>query len=85
MTEKFTKMQEVQKTNSRKKFILLGVTALSSLGMMKVFNVLKKKKPETVRMLSQDGKLVEIPQALLSKASARKISDKELQQWIKNK
>jgi hypothetical protein len=78
-------MQEVQKTNSRKKFILLGVTALSSLGMMKVFKGLKKKKPETVKMLSQDGKLVEIPQTLLSKASARKISDKELQHWVKNK
>ncbi len=78
-------MQEVQKTNSRKKFILLGVTALSSLGMMKVFKGLKKKKPETVKMLSQDGKLVEIPQTLLNNASARKISDKELQHWIKNK
>lgn len=78
-------MQEVQKTNSRKKFILLGVTALSSLGMMKVFKGLKRKKPETVKMLSQDGKLVEIPQTLLNNASARKISDKELQHWIKNK
>ena len=36
----------------------------------------------TVKMLTQDGKLVEIDAALLTAAS-KKISDTELQQWIK--
>jgi hypothetical protein len=42
----------------------------------------KKKKSETVKMLTQDGKLVEIDKKLLA-SPGKKISDIELQQWVK--
>ena len=79
-------MQDSQKSTSRKKFLLWTATALSSLTVLKLMPGKKKKKEEekTVRMLTQDGKLVEINKDLVIR-SARKISDKELQQWIKTK
>lgn len=76
-------MQEVKKTNSRKKFLLWTATALASVTALKFLSGSKKKEEKpTVRMLTQDGKLVEIDRELVIQ-SARKISDKELQQWVK--
>ncbi len=72
-------MTEPTKRNSRKKFLLWATAAISSFAAFKIFRT--EKKRDTVRMLSQDGKLVEIDRSLL--AGGKKISDKELQQWIK--
>ena len=77
-------MQESQKNQSRKKFLLWGATFLSSVTVLKFFTRIKKKKPETIKMLTQDGILVEIDQKLLT-SGGKKITDKELQQWVKNK
>jgi hypothetical protein len=79
-------MQRPEKTNSRKKFLLWSTTALSALAILKFIPGLKKKQVkkegEKVKMLSQDGKLVEIDQRLLS-TSGKKASIEELQHWIK--
>lgn len=77
-------MQDSQKSTTRKKFLLWTATALASVTALKFFNGSKKeeKKSTTVRMLTQDGTLVEVDQELVIQ-SARKISDKELQQWVK--
>ena len=76
-------MQETKPTPSRKKFILLSAAALCSATILKLIPTVKKKEEKlTVKMLTQDGSLVEIDQDLLY-ASAKKISDKELQKWIK--
>ena len=75
-------MQEVQKPQSRKKFLLWSAAALSSVSVFKFFGRTKKKKTETLKMLTQDGTLVEIDRELMV-SSREKISDKELQQWIK--
>lgn len=72
-------MTEPTKENSRKKFLLWVTAAISSFAAFGIFRT--EKKRDTVRMLSQDGKLVEIDRSLL--AGGKKISDKELQQWIK--
>ena len=42
----------------------------------------KNKKIKTVKMLTQDGKLVEVDARLLA-TNKKKISDKELQVWVK--
>jgi hypothetical protein len=42
----------------------------------------KEKKTGTIKMLTKDGKLVEIDASLLA-GNSRKVSDKELQNWIK--
>jgi len=69
------------KHGSRKNFLRLGVLALGAAVGFK-FIAGKKSKPSTAKMLTQDGKLVEIDQELLT-AAGKKISNDELKQWIK--
>jgi len=75
-------MQESPKPTSRKKFLLWSATILSSSAVFKFIRIPKKKKSDTVKMLTQDGKLVEIDKKLLA-SPGKKISDIELQQWVK--
>ena len=42
------------------------------------------EKKKTMKMLTQDGRLVEIDASLVT-ATRKKITDKELQNWVKNK
>ena len=44
----------------------------------------KNNAKKTVKMLTQDGKLVEVDATLLA-ANNKKISDKELRNWVKSK
>ena len=67
---------------TRKKFIGLGITAAALLTAFRFFIPGKKKKSETVTMLTQDGKLVVVDVEALP-AKKKKISNKELQNWIK--
>ncbi len=67
---------------TRKKFIGLGITAAALLTAFRFFIPEKKKKSETVTMLTQDGKLVLVNVEALP-AKKKKISNKELQNWIK--
>jgi hypothetical protein len=73
--------QEKDKT-SRKKFVLWGFGILSSLTALKFMSFSKKKKKETVKMLTQEGRLVEIDKDMIPD-SKRKITDPELKAWVK--
>ena len=75
-------MQESEKLQSRKKFLLWSAVTLSSVTVLKFFNPGKKKKTQTVKMLTQDGKLVEV-NASAPATKKKKITNKELQNWIK--
>lgn len=77
-------MEPTTKTTSRKKFFLWSAGILTSVTAFKYLfgNKPGKEKKETVKMLTQDGTLVEIDKELLSNYN-KKISDNELQQWIK--
>jgi hypothetical protein len=70
------------KKTSRKRFLLWGSTLLASATALKFIKASKPKKSETVKMLAQDGTLVEIDKALLA-SSVKKITNEELQHWIK--
>jgi hypothetical protein len=74
-------MDQKIKNPSRKKFLLWGATILSSVTVLKFISGGKKKKSETVKMLTQDGKLVEVDIVALS-AKKKKITNTELQNWI---
>jgi hypothetical protein len=77
--------QEIQQetnTSSRKKFLLWGLGILSSVTAAR-FIGLPKKNRQTVKMLTQDGKLVEVDKKLLPSKKSKKISNKELQSWVK--
>jgi len=75
--------KESNGTSSRKKFLLWGAAALSSVALLKWLPGGKKSKPEKTKMLTQDGTLVEVDMAALSASNKKKITNKELQNWIK--
>lgn len=75
-------MQESKQNPSRKKFLLWSAVVLGSVTVFKFFAGNGKKKTDTVTMLTQDGKLVEIDKKLLV-SSGKKISNDDLQLWIK--
>jgi len=77
-------MEQKQNPAARKKFLLWSLGILSSLTALKLISPLKNKKKNTVKMLTQEGKLVEVDRNLLA-SNNKKITDKELQQWVKNK
>ena len=69
------------KKQSRRKFLTWSVATAAVFTAVK-YILPSKKKTETVKMLTQDGKLVEIDIAALPSAK-KKITNKELQNWIK--
>lgn len=81
-------MEQSPKTSTRKKFLLWSATLISAVTFSKYFHSTKKSTAiscgdrATVKMLTQDGSLVEIDKKLLA-SSGKKISNKELQEWIK--
>lgn len=77
-------MQVSKKSPSRKKFLLWSAVAVASATVLKFFTGYEKKEKEkeVIKMLTQDGKLVEIDKELLL-TSRKKVSNEELQQWIK--
>jgi hypothetical protein len=75
-------MQEPGKMQSRKKFLAWTAASLSSLTLLQFFKVSKKKKAETVKMLTREGKLVEVNVEAIP-AKKKKVTNRELQNWIK--
>src|SRR6476620_12738418 len=73
-----------QENNSRRKFlrasVFTGIVAAGTLGVVKVLSQNEKKKGDTVKLLSPDGKIVEvdsseinpeIPEIVLSQHNVR--------------
>lgn len=79
-------MQTPQPSPTRKKFILWSVATLCSATVLKFFTRETKKKDEggTVKMLTQDGTLVEINTKLITQCGGT-ITNAELQKWVKTK
>jgi hypothetical protein len=77
-------MEQLPKTSSRKKFLLWSAAVFSSFTLLKFISGSKQKKPETVKMLTQDGKLVEVDITNLASSNRKKITDDELKSWVKN-
>ena len=59
-------MQESQEFQSRKKFLLWSAVVLCSAALFKFIPGSKKKKSDTVKMLAENGTLVEIDKKLSS-------------------
>jgi len=78
-------MKQPDQSPSRKKFLWWGTAALAAVAGLRLFRFgQKKKKKETVKMLTQDGRLVEVDKTLVTSGN-KKVTADELQQWIKNK
>jgi hypothetical protein len=76
-------MKSSQKSTSRKKFLLLTAMAFCSASILRLVSRKKKDRLYTVKMLAQDGTLVEVDRKWLG-PPRKKISDRELQQWVKH-
>jgi len=74
--------QAPQSPPSRKNFLLLAIAAFFSAVFARLLVSRKKKPAETVKMLTQEGYLVEIDKSIIA-ARHTKISDRDLQQWVK--
>jgi hypothetical protein len=77
-------MRKPDSYSTRKKFLQWGTVILASAAAFRFIPRPKKKKKDTVKMLTQDGRLVEVDKTLLASGN-KKITDKELQHWVKNK
>lgn len=79
-------MEPTLQPGSRKSFVKWGLGIVASLTVFKLAGSAGPKKQDkevkTIKMLGQDGKLVEVMQSTLP-ANRRKISDNELKNWIK--
>ena len=78
-------MDNNNKIQTRKRFISLGITATALLTAFRFFIPEKKKKTETVKMLTQDGKLVEVDANKLFGGRRKKITDEQLKKWVNKK
>ena len=74
-------MTTENKNQNRRKFIAWGVASAALFSAIKFLRP-SAKQPQTVKMLTEDGKLVEIDIASLP-PQKKKITNKELQNWIK--
>lgn len=72
-------------TPSRKKFLLWGAAFLSSFTILKFISDNKEKNIETVKMLTQDGKLVEVDISKRVYGRREKIDDAQLKTWVNKK
>lgn len=75
-------MKQSSVSTSRKKFLTWGATILASLTALRFLGGSGQKEKNTVKMLSQDGQLVEIDERLLAQGG-KKVTNNELQNWIK--
>ena len=75
-------MQLNQSNLARRKFLgWLGIFSVAGVAGSGIFSR-AKATPKTVKMLTEDGKLVEVDVKALN-GSRRRVTDKELQSWIK--
>jgi hypothetical protein len=77
-------MSENTKTQSRKKFLGLSLAASAVVAGFRFFKPAPKqpKGPTTVKLLSQDGTLVEVDTRQVLCMKRDKISDDVLKKWV---
>ena len=77
-------MEKEQKKLSRKNFLSWGAGITSLLVLPSFFRSKKKKEPQKVKMLTQDGRLVEIDVENIP-AQKQKIKDADVHTWVNKK
>jgi hypothetical protein len=72
-----------EQKKSRRRFVVIsaGIAVVATLAGWLGFSVRKK---ETVKLLTRDGRLVEIDKSIL-RSTGKKIKEEELHTWVENK
>lgn len=73
-----------EKSTSRRDFIRKGLLA-AAVATAGPLSTKASPSGETVKMLTPDGKLVEVDKAVLAKASKKKVNNKEILDWRSHK
>jgi hypothetical protein len=73
------------KIQTRKRFIGIGISTAALFTAFRFFVPEKKKQTKTVKMLSQDGKLVEVDASKVYPGSFRKINEEQLKTFVHKK
>jgi hypothetical protein len=77
-------MDSDNKIKSRRAFIAFGTVAMLLFSVFRFFIPRKEKKTRTTKMLTQDGKLVEVQLTKLP-PKRKRISDADVHTWVKRK
>lgn len=79
----------VDKSLDRRRFLKFGMGIMAGLGIISTVGgmsrVLDKKKTNKVKMLTEDGRLVEIDLGNIEKVVTDRASNEDVQHWMKNK
>jgi len=71
------------KNNNRRNFLKTLISSGAAAGLTSPLNTLQKGKEEKVKMLTPDGKLVEVNKSVIEKnAGVRKATDQEVFDWM---
>jgi hypothetical protein len=79
---------DIDKTQSRKKFLFAGISTAALFTAVRFLVPAKKKQivPQTsVKMLTQDGKLVEVDASKFYPGTFRKINEEQLKNFVNKK
>ncbi len=74
-----------EKTNSRRDFLKKGFLAAAAATAAPLTGKAEATRGEKVKMLTADGKLVEVDKDVLAKASKNKVNNKEILDWRNHK
>jgi hypothetical protein len=77
-------MNNDSKIHTRRRFIGIGAVTALMFAFFRFFIPHKKRKTETTKMLTQDGRLVEVETTKLPRKRKR-IADADIQTWVKRK
>lgn len=70
---------------SRKQFIVAGINTAALLTAFRFLFIAKKKKSTTVKMLTQDGVLVEVDAIKTIGRRRKQITENQLKTWVNKK
>jgi hypothetical protein len=72
-----------KQNSSRRTFIEWGAGALAAFSALGLF-FSKKKEKKITKMLTEDGRLVEVDEAFI-KSTGKKVDDREIHTWVRNR
>lgn len=77
-------MENKDKGLGRRRFLgwLSVLSVAAAAGGSLFFRRKRQEKPKTIKMLTQDGQLVEVDASFI-RSTGKKVSNNELQGWIK--
>lgn len=73
-----------EKSNSRRAFFKKGISTLAVAAGIQQIAKADDDSPK-IKMLTPDGKLVEVSQTVLNQAQKKKATNKDIQEWVNKK